>query len=157
MCACDLSTQYAVCTHPKPSPPCSCTASDQRLEAVKVWEPASINSSCLYLGQKPTNRDLTLIKYRDGGEIKRLKLVDNILNKWDEVGRYLGIQEPKLQAWRTQTGNDPKRCCDNVVANWLQNPPDEYPLTWRGLIDLLEDADFTQLVKDLKKALANKV
>ena len=129
-----------------------CTASAQRLE------PASINSCCLYLGQKPTNRDLTLLKYRDGGEVKRLKLVDNILNHWEDVGKILGIPQPKLQAWRTQTNNDPKRCCDNVMAHWLQNPPDEYPLTWRGLIDLLEDVDeFGQLVEDLKKALANKV
>ena len=44
------------------------------------------------------------------------------------------------------------------MAHWLQNPPDEYPLTWRGLIDLLEDVgEFSTLVQELKTALDNKV
>ena len=103
---------------------------------------------------------MTLLKYRDpvGGQVKRLKLVDTILNDWEEVGKILGIPQPKLAAWWTQTSHDPKRCCDNVMAHWLQNPPDEYPLTWRGLIDLLEDVDkFGALVEELKTALDNKV
>ena len=146
--------------HPCPRPPPLYThaVTNQRLESVKAREPASINSCYPSLGEKPTNRDLTLLKYRVGGEIKRLKLVDTILNDWKEVGKILGIPQPKLDAWWTQTNNDPKRCCDNVMAHWLQNPPDEYPLTWRGLIDLLEDVDkFGTLVQELKTALDNKV
>ena len=147
-----------VCTCPRPSAPHSHAATNQRLVAVKAREPASINSCCPSLGEKPTNRDLTLLKYREGGQVKRLKLVDTILNEWRDVGQILGIAQPKLDAWWTQTNNDPKRCCDNVMAHWLQNPPDEYPLTWRGLIDLLEDVDkFGALVQDLETALANKV
>ena len=69
----------------------------------------------------------------------------------------LGIQQPKLEAWQVQTSNDPKRCCDEVLAHWLQNPPEEYPPTWHGLIDLLEDANFGALVQELKKALVNKM
>ena len=155
-----IRTEHPVYTCPRPPPLYTHAATNQRLEAVKAREPASVNSCCPSLGEKPTNRDLTLLKYRDpeGGQVKRLKLVDTILNEWKEVGKILGISQPKLDAWWTQTSNDPKRCCDNVMAHWLQNPPDEYPLTWRGLIDLLEDVDkFGALVQELKTALAHKV
>ena len=79
------------------------------------------------------------------------------MNEWKEIGKILGIQQPTLDAWWVQTSNDPKRCCDKLLAHWLQNPPEEYPLTWRGLIDLLEDANFGALVQEFKKALVNKM
>ena len=102
---------------------------------------------------------MTLLKYRDpeGGQVKRLKLLESISMGWRKIGNILGIPGPKLDTWWMQTHNDPKQCCINVFTNWLQNPPDECPLTWHGLIDLLEDTDFTTLVQELKKALVNKV
>lgn len=117
----------------------------------------NLNWYFLYVGEKPTNRDLTLLKWRDGGEVRRLKLVDTILNDWRTIGNILGISQSKLDAWWTQTNHDPKRCCDKVLAHWLQNPPEEYSPTWRGQIDLLKDAEFSTLVQELKKAIVNKV
>ena len=124
---------------------------------IKDWRFGNLNWCFLYVGEKPTNRDLALLKWRDGGEVHQLELVDTILNDWRTIGNILGISQSKLDAWWTQTNHDPKHCCDNVLAHWLQNPPEEYPPTWRGLIDLLKDAKFSTLVQELKKAIVNKV
>lgn len=110
----------------------------------------------LPLDEKPTNKTLTLLKWNDGGKRKKLRVTDEISNQWKKIGKLLEIPEPTLDGWWTQTHNH-EECCDKVLGNWLQNPPEDYPATWDGLIELLDDAKFTDLAKILKKAVENKV
>ena len=109
----------------------------------------------LPLDEKLTIKTLTLLKWNDGGEKKKLKVTDKIVNQWREIGILLEIPEPTLDGWWTQT-HDVKQCCEKVLGNWLQNPPEDYPATWHGLLELLDDAEFTDLAKTLKKALETK-
>lgn len=44
-------------------------------------------------------------------------------------------------------------CCRAVLGNWLDNPPADYPVTWPGLIELLEDSQLGQVVSELRKVL----
>ena len=111
----------------------------------------------LPLDEKPTNKTLTLLKWNDGHEVKNLRVVNEIFNQWRRIGNILDIPRPTLDGWETQTNHNPEQCCDKVLGNWLQNPPDDYPATWHGLFDLLGDAEFKELVETLKKALVNKV
>ena len=111
----------------------------------------------LPLGEKPTNRTLTLLKWNDRGKVKKLRVVNEIVNQWRRIGNLLDIPRPTLDGWETQTNHNPEQCCDKVLGNWLQNPPDDYPATWNGLLELLGDAEYKELVETLKKALVNKV
>lgn len=83
-------------------------------------------------------------------------MTEEISGEWRNIGKLLGISAQRLEGWWDQSYNR-ERCCDKVVEKWLQNPPDEYPACWRGLLRLLNDAEFTDLAKVLKKALENKV
>ena len=107
------------------------------------------------VGEKPTDRDLTLIKWKDGTETHRLRIIDTVCNEWRKIGKILHIPAAKLQTWK-QTNHDPHVCCDKVFSFWFQNPPEDYPLTWDGFIDLLEDVPFEGLAKELKEALIHK-
>ena len=111
----------------------------------------------LPLGEKPTNKTLTLLKWNDRGKVKKLRVVNEIFNQWRSIGYLLEIPSTTLDGWETQTNHNPERCCDKVLGKWLQNPPKDYPATWHGLFKLLDDAEFTELVETLKKALVNKV
>ena len=110
----------------------------------------------LPVDEKPTDKTLTLLKWNDGGEEKKLKVTEEIFGEWRKIRKLLGISAQRLDGWWDQSHNS-ERCCDKVVGKWLQNPPDEYPATWHGLLVLLDDADFTDLAKTLKKALENNV
>ena len=101
-------------------------------------------------------KTLTLLKWDDGGKKKKLRVTDEIVNQWRKIGRLLGIPGPTLDGWWTQT-HEHEQCCEKVLENWLQNPPEDYPATWHGLFELLDDAAFTDLAKTLKKALENEV
>jgi len=98
-----------------------------------------------------------LIKWKDGAKTRQLRIIDNICNEWEKIGTILGIPAAKLQMWSMQTKQDPQQCCKNVLHSWLRNPPEEYPLTWGGFIDLLEDIPFKELAKELREALIHKV
>lgn len=83
-------------------------------------------------------------------------MTEKISNQWRKIGKLVEISVTTLDEWWKETPNH-EQCCDKVVGKWLQNPPDEYPATWHGLLHLLDDAEFTDLAKVLKKALENKV
>jgi len=117
-------------------------------------------SNCIVVhvvDEKPTSRDLTLIKWKKGSETHRLRIIEDICNKWDTIGKILYIPEAKLEMWGTQTNHDPHKCCNKVFDYWFQNPPEDYPVTWRGFIELLEDVAFKALAEELKEALLSKV
>lgn len=105
--------------------------------------------------KKPTSRDLTLIKWKN--EVKhQLRIIEDICNKWETIGKILYIPEAKLEMWGTQTSHDTHKY-HKVFDYWFQNPPEDYPVTWRGFIELLEDLPFKALAEELKEALLHKV
>ena len=110
-----------------------------------------------FIDEKPTSKDLTLIKWKDGAKTRQLRIIDNICNEWEKTGTLLGIPAAKLQMWSMQTKQDPQQCCTKVINSWLWNPPEEYPLMWGGFIDLLEDIPYKELAKELREALIHKV
>ena len=50
---------------------------------------------------------------------------------------------------------NPEECCRAVLGQWLDNPPPDYPTTWQGLTELLEDSQLCKVASDLKKLLNN--
>ena len=64
--------------------------------------------------KKPTIRDLTLFKWKNGSETHRLRIIENICNKWETIGKILYIPEAKLKMWWTQTSHDLHKCCNKV-------------------------------------------
>ena len=39
------------------------------------------------------------------------------------------------------------------MQHWLDDSNDNYPVTWEGLCELLEDAGFAEVAGDLSKAV----
>ena len=96
---------------------------------------------------------LKLIKWTEGGKTKRFYLIDKIAHKWHDIGQLAGLSLHQLQSIATEHRDNPINCCSAVLGKWLENPPKEYPNTWNGLIELLEDCFLSQVAKELKNAL----
>ena len=101
---------------------------------------------------------LQLIKYKDtNGERIAVRPEETLAKKWREVGTQFGFEEAKLDIWQTQYQNDKARA-HAVLAHWLadgSNPAEEYPLTWKGLLDLCEDLQEKVLKKSIYAAVVS--
>ena len=79
--------------------------------------------------------------------------MDMIGNKWRTVGHQLGLLPSQLEGIASQFSNNATECCRAVLGEWLENPPPDYPVTWDGLMELLEDCKLTQVAVKLESAL----
>ena len=52
---------------------------------------------------------------------------------------------------------DPRECCAAVLMHWFNNPSDDYPTTWGGLCELLEDCELGDVVSRFKDFLLNYI
>jgi hypothetical protein len=113
----------------------------------------------IYLAGRVADTHLTLIKWKDDrGEVQRFYLRENIAYKWCTIGEILGLAYPKLQSMAEKHRDQPKECCREVLGLWLENPPKkDYPTTWQGLIDLLEDSQLSDVVVQLRNALSKAI
>ena len=99
-------------------------------------------------------QQLTLIKWKDDqGQTQRFYLMDSIAYKWRTLGELLGLTFSKLQSLAAEHQNKPEECCRAVLGQWLDNPPPDYPITWHGLLELLEDGQLGQIVTELRNIL----
>ena len=67
----------------------------------------------------------------------------------------LDISPAQLDLWGKE--KDALECCEAVLYHWLSHPTEEYPATWEGLYELMDDCDFGIAVSDLKRAVENAI
>ena len=78
------------------------------------------------------------------------------------MGEILGLNRAVIQAIENPgSGRDPEDCIRQVFVKWLDNAPQlpnycQYPLTWRGLHNLLLDSDNGEAAVELKIALSSQ-
>ena len=100
-------------------------------------------------------RHLKLIKWRDErGEIQRFSLMERVSLHWRDIGELIGLSFQQLECLAGEHRGKYIDCCRAVLCSWLDDPPEEYPITWRGLIELLQDSELGQVVSELKNALS---
>ena len=79
--------------------------------------------------------------------------MDKISHKWRDIGGLTGLSFSDLENISEKHRGDPKECCRAVLGHWMDNPPPDYPTTWQGLIELLEDSQLGQVVSQLRTVL----
>ena len=98
-------------------------------------------------------QNLMVFKWKNKrGEIEKFKVISQVLNKWKEIGSLIGITYQQLEAWGSEK-KDTKDCCMAVFNHWLGCASKEYPATWEGLCEILEDCELGQVAKNLRAAL----
>lgn len=100
--------------------------------------------------------DLQQIKWDEGSQQKMLRIIKLASNKWKELGCSFGIEESELSGLEIQHQKNQEQCCRAVLQRWLQSGSKNYPVTWSGLIDALENSEHETLARDLKTALLRR-
>lgn len=105
-----------------------------------------------YLGRgAPKTGDLTLLKNRKMDT--RFNLSDKIVMSWRTIGTILGIADDRLTSYLEDSNGNNSKALSKVFGIWLSNAEglpkhDDYPLSWQGLYNLLEDSDRLEIAKE---------
>lgn len=98
---------------------------------------------------------LHLIKWKDDrGRSHTFRLVDRVSASWRNFGAILGLGTNQLDRWEDQYRGDSNMCWARVMEEWLNgNSEGDYPVTWEGMYSLLDDAEFSVVTEELRKAV----
>ena len=111
---------------------------------------------CIHIAAKPTLSNMKAFKWKNAeGEVVKFRLRSQIYHKWWDIGTSVELPLPQLEVLRTE--KDAQYCCDVVLRHWLEHPPRQYPATWEGLYELLDDCELGEVMKQLKHAVENAV
>lgn len=107
------------------------------------------------------NTYLDLIKWKCKPDIaeplKEVKVYEGLSPDWRDVATKLSIPKAVINNIETNIGDNMERVI-KVFDKWLDNAsglPNAklYPLSWSGLIKLIDNCDHRELAKGLKAAL----
>ena len=107
-------------------------------------------------GERPELGDVDLITWRDGSEIGKFRLINLIIGKCDKISNQFNIPRALYSGWEKQKQGSQDEICHTVLQHWLDSGTGRYPITWNGLIEVLEDVQLGEVAKQLKTALLNK-
>ena len=69
---------------------------------------------------------------------------------------FLDVSEEEIDKIDVKYGDDTEACCTAVFSSWLKGGGSEdYPTTWGGVFQLLEDIECSNISEELKEALSN--
>ncbi len=95
-----------------------------------------------------------MLKWTDkDGQPQTLKVKDQMSVKWEEVGDLLELTPARLRGIDSERRGIVRRCCRDVLMDWIKNGSPHYPPTWDGLIQLLIDLELSSIADTLKLAL----
>ena len=81
--------------------------------------------------------------------------MEAIAVKWRKVAALLGLSVSQMDGIQQQSFMDPEQCCYHVFDHWIISNGEftDYPITWSGLHELLEDTGHSAIAERMKTAL----
>ena len=109
----------------------------------------------LYADEIPNLDDLTVLKYTERGETKRIRILSEARHKWKDIASLICGVTNIISAMEQKCCNDPYDCLrDVVIENFISKKPQKYSQDWNGLIELLDDVNLEELSERVKHALS---
>ena len=103
---------------------------------------------------------LNLIKWKAtlDGEVEKVTIYDDSAPKWETIATRLGFQSAKIDSIRSDRQERNIDLVKAVYGEWLNNASElphakDYPLSWPGLIKLLDASELTELAKEVRNAV----
>ena len=103
----------------------------------------------------PTLSELMILKYTDEGVEKKIRIISQASHQWKDITSLICSDTNKTSTLEKQCQNDPNECLRQVfIHNFINMKPLNYPQTWKGLIELLDDINLKTVSKELEHALS---
>ncbi len=100
-------------------------------------------------------KSFSMLKVKTDGKIEKFRLLEEICNRWEDMGNLIGLGPGRLESIETTRMKDPKKCCSDVFGDWINQGKGEgeYEPTWEGLVALLRDVQLSSAADQLEEAL----
>ena len=102
-----------------------------------------------------------LIKWEDENGVKReLRIYSKIAHRWREIATRLGFELGEIESIRKNYPFNDNDRVTTILGRWFENARSlsnagRYPKSWQGLINLLEDAELSEVAEEIYKALSS--
>ena len=108
--------------------------------------------SCVYVGSKPTLKELLCVKYSDdSGDSNELRLIDRIAPVWEKIGVGLNFEYSQLKVYKKDK-TDSTDCTMSMLSDWLEREP----VTWDNLLQALDTANEVKTYEKLRAFLSTR-
>ena len=97
-----------------------------------------------------------MFKWRgESGAKQQLRIIESISSKWQDLATLVGLSMSQMDGIQKQSLLETEQCCLRVFDHWIISNREftNYPITWSGLQELLEDIGHRALAKQMKTAL----
>ena len=75
-------------------------------------------------------------------------------SQWQDLAALVGLSVGQMDGILRQSFMNSEQCCLRVFDHWIiNNGTTDYPITWSGLYELLDDTGHRALAKQMKTAL----
>ena len=94
---------------------------------------------------RPELHKLDLIE----GKGKKVKLIERVAAKWEAVATRLYFEGSDIERIKRDCNHQSVHCCRTVFIEWTDGRGRK-PVTWEELIKAINEADFSEVAKDLQ-------
>ena len=102
----------------------------------------------------PTLKQLMMLKYREKGEEKKIRIIKDASHKWKDIASLICDDPNKVSKLEEKLRGDHDHCLrQTLVDDFINKKPADYSHNWSGLIELLDSVDLEELAGRIKRAL----
>ncbi len=87
------------------------------------------------------------------GQTETLRLRDEMISRWHDVGHLVDISTSRLDGILARRLGDVTLCCKDVLQEWISRGSSDYPATWEGLLKILRSLELNSCADSLERAL----
>ena len=107
-----------------------------------------------FAGKVPTLNELIILKYKDQGVEKKIRIISTASHKWKVIASLICDEAHQTNVIEQTGQNDPNECLRQVfIYNFIDKKPQNYSQNWSGLIELLDDIGLQAVAKEVEYAL----
>jgi hypothetical protein len=117
----------------------------------------NIKSQCYTLNadKLPTLDELLILKYKDKGERRKLRIITDASHKWKNIANLVCGDINVTSVLEQKCRGDPEECLKQTfIENFISKKPQGYSQDWNGLIELLDDVGLERLSESVNYALS---
>jgi len=80
-------------------------------------------------------------------------VIPKIKAEWEDLAYALRFKIPQVEAIKEKYREDPKKCCREVLKDWLSTAHGVSPKTWSVLLNKLRGIELTKAAEDIVEEL----
>jgi hypothetical protein len=109
---------------------------------------SQVESASVHIDSTPTLRELGCLKHYN----RRINVIERVASRWKSVADQLDFESHLIDTIEIESHYQLDSACRKMFVKWLKGTG-RRPITWRILIDALDDADLPRVARELNNII----